>query len=79
LFFITAVLAGAERYEFATALGVAALLWTSAGVAVYLGLGGSPAAWFVAFASAGVATTVAGTAGALRLRSEEPRATTPVS
>lgn len=71
LFLVTAVLAGVERYEFATATGIAALLWTSAGVAVLLGLGGRPVDWFVAFAAAGVAMAVAGAAGAVRLRSAE--------
>jgi len=73
LFLLTAVLAGTERYEFATAAGVAALLWTSAGVALYLGVGSAPAVWFVTFASAGSATTVAGTVGAVRLRSKGRR------
>lgn len=71
LFLVTAVLAGTERYEFATAAGVAALLWTSAGVAVLLEIGGPPVDWFVAFAAAGAALALMGTAGTVRLRSGE--------
>ena len=72
LFLVTGVLAGTERYEVATGVGVSALFWTSAGATVYLGLGGPPVLWFAAFAAGGVAMTVAGLAGALRVLSETP-------
>jgi len=37
LFLATAVVAGTERYELATALGVSGVVWTSAGMSVALG------------------------------------------
>jgi hypothetical protein len=68
LFFATAVLAGAEQYEFATALGVSALIWTSAGIAVYLGTDPTSFGSFLALTILGLAVLVTGGLGTLRKR-----------
>jgi hypothetical protein len=79
LFLATAILAGSERYEFATALGVSAVIWTSAGIAVNLGADPSWAGSFLAFAGVGVAALVAGGLGALRRRFRDLRHPDPAS
>ncbi|HEY1197769.1 MAG TPA: hypothetical protein VGG32_03470 [Thermoplasmata archaeon] len=77
LFLVAAILAGAERYELATALGVSAVLWTSAGIAVYLGTDPSLIGSLLAFAIVGVVALVAGGLGALRKRSRDLRPVGP--
>ena len=78
LFLATAVLGGAERYEFATALGVSGVVWTAAGMSVYLGIDPSLVGSFLGFAIVGVASVGAGTAGALRKRGRDSRGGKPV-
>jgi len=73
LFFATAVLAGDERYEFATALGAAGVLWTSMGIAVDLGTDPAPTASLFVLASVGVLTMFAGVLGGLRRSGDEKR------
>jgi hypothetical protein len=72
LFLATAVAAGAERYAIATATGVAAVVWTSAGVSVDLGVDHSLFVSFLALASVGAAASIVGGLGALRRRSWNP-------
>jgi len=79
LFLATAVVAGAERYEFATALGVSGVIWTSAGISVYLGTDPSLIGSLLGFAIVGAAALVAGMFGALRRRSGNPRRSRPAS
>lgn len=71
LFLATGIVAGAERYEAATALGVAAVLWTSAGISVSLGVDPSLIGSLVAFATIGAVVIVAGSWGAARRRAQE--------
>lgn len=71
LFLATGVLLGSERYEYATVVGVSAVLWTSAGIAVYLGTDGLLIDSLVVFALVGIAALVAGSLGAARARSKE--------
>ncbi len=69
-FFLAAgVFAGAERIETATAVGVAAIVWTTAGIWVVRGGDSSPIATLVGLAvvgTLGLALGVAGTTRALR-------------
>jgi hypothetical protein len=74
LFFATAVAAGAERTELATALALAGLVWTSTGIALAIGTDGSATGTLIAFAALGVALVVVGVAGAARsTRRAEPQ------
>lgn len=73
LFFAAAILAGADRYEFATALGVAAVIWTSAGISVYLGADPSLLGSFLGFVIAGTAALVTGGFRTLRSVRSPPR------
>jgi hypothetical protein len=66
LFVVTAVLAGAERTELATALGVAGVVWTSAGISVSLGTDPSSLGSMIVFVAVGGAMVVV---GALRAQS----------
>jgi len=68
LFFAAAVAAGAERYAVTTVTGVAAMVWTSAGVSVYLGVDRSLFLSFLALAVVGAAVSVVGGLGAVRRR-----------
>jgi len=67
LFFAAAILSGAERYEFATAVGLAAVIWTSAGISVALGADPSLIGSFLGFVVVGAAAL--GTGGYRMLRS----------
>ncbi|MGA8711160.1 MAG: hypothetical protein WB786_08050 [Thermoplasmata archaeon] len=67
LFFVTAVFAADERYEFATALGIAAVIWTSAGIAVDLGTDPSLIGSFLAFGIVGATMLIAGVLGSRSL------------
>jgi hypothetical protein len=69
LFFATAVLAGAERTELATALGVAGVVWTSAGISLALGTDPSWAGSLVGLAALGGLGLLTGFVGALRANS----------
>ena len=73
LFFATAVLAGDERYEIATALGSAGVLWTSLGIAVDLGTDPARSVSFVVLASIGIVAMAAGVLGGLRRKAGERR------
>ena len=64
LFFATAALAGDERYELATAAGVAGVVWTSSGIAVDLGTDPSLTGSLVVFAVTGAVMLLAGVLGA---------------
>jgi hypothetical protein len=66
LFFATAVVAGAERTEAATALAVAGLVWTSAGISLATGADGAPTETLYAFVGVGIAVAALGIAGAIR-------------
>jgi hypothetical protein len=66
LFFATAIVAGAERAEVATALAAAALVWTSTGISLASGTDGSPSATLDAFVGVGVLLALLGVAGAMR-------------
>jgi hypothetical protein len=72
LFVAAAVVAGSERYEFATALGCAGIIWTSAGIAIYLGTDPSLGLTVLAFAAAGFAALAVGILGAFRARRPVP-------
>jgi hypothetical protein len=66
LFFVTAVLAGVQRTELATATGVSGVVWTSAGISVVLGTNPSPIGAFLAFGLIGGAALLAGVLGGAR-------------
>jgi hypothetical protein len=72
LFLATAVVAGAERTELATALGTVALVWTASGIAVVLGTDPSRPGSLVAFTVAGALALVGGAIGAARARRRDP-------
>jgi len=63
LFFATAVAAGAERTEAATALALAGLVWTSTGISLATGTDGSAAATLDGFLGMGALLVVLGLAG----------------
>jgi hypothetical protein len=65
-FFGTAVLAGAERTELATPLGVAGVVWTASGISLVLGTDPSFLGSLLGFATAGGIAVVAGAFGAIR-------------
>lgn len=71
LFFATAILSGAELYEFATAVGASAVLWTSAGISVYLGADPSLVASMVALVVLGLVMLGAASVGIARTRSSD--------
>jgi hypothetical protein len=73
LFFATAVVAGAERYEFATALAIAGVVWTSFGIAVVLGTDPSRLGSLVVLELLGSITVTTGALGAWRARARERR------
>lgn len=60
------VLAGWERYELATALAVSGIVWTSTGIAVYLGTDSFLGYTVIAFAVVGLVALVIGRVGAFR-------------
>lgn len=66
LFFGTAVVAGADRIEVATALGVGGVICMAAGVSAVLGSDPSRLGPFVGLAAAGALATGFGGVGALR-------------
>ena len=68
LFFATAVLAGAERTEFATAVGAAAVVWTATGIAVVLGSDPSLFVSLLGFTIGGASFLALGSLGAARAR-----------
>jgi hypothetical protein len=74
-FLITAVIAGTERYEFATALGVSGIVWTSTGISVSLGTDPSLVGSFVAFEVFGVSSLAVGVLGAVRAKHRTGRET----
>jgi hypothetical protein len=77
LFFATAVLAGAERTEAATAVGVAAIVWTSAGIALVLGTDANLWASLLGFAAVGATAVALGSIGAFRVRARSKRIRAP--
>jgi hypothetical protein len=66
LFFATAVVAGAERTELATALGASGVIWTAAGISVVLGTDPSTFGSFLGIGLCGVALLIAGIVGRAR-------------
>jgi hypothetical protein len=66
LFFATAVVAGAERTEAATALALAGLVWTAAGISRAIGADGAPTETLYAFVVIGIVAVAVGVAGATR-------------
>ena len=66
LFFATAVLAGLEQTEAATAVGVAGIVWTSAGISVALGTDPSLLGSLVGLGAAGGLALLLGVVGAFR-------------
>jgi hypothetical protein len=68
LFLATAVVAGAERAELATALAVAGMVWTAAGISVVTGTDGALSATLIGFAAVGVVCAGAGVLGVVRPR-----------
>ncbi len=74
LFLLTAVAAGAERTEIATALAASGMVWTAAGISVVAGVDGAVLATTLAFALVGAVLLGAGTVGwASRRRVASPR------
>jgi hypothetical protein len=63
LFLAAAVLAGAERYDLATGVGISAMVFTTVGISVYLGVDASPIESALGFLTVGVGLLLAGTAG----------------
>lgn len=74
-FLVTAVIAGTERYEFATVLGVSGIVWTSTGISVSLGADPSLVGSFVAFEVLGASSLAAGVLGAVRAKHRNERET----
>ncbi len=73
LFLLTAVAAGAERTELATALAVSGMVWTAAGISVVAGVDGSVFVTGLAFALVGAILLGAGIVGwATRRRRPAP-------
>ena len=72
LFFATAVLAGAERPEPATSLGVAGVVWTSAGVSLALGTDPSLVGSMLGLSVAGAILLALGAGGAVRAHARSP-------
>jgi len=68
LFFATAVLAGFERYEWATAVGFSAIVWTAAGIAISLGTDRYPLGAAAGLGFAGAGLVVLGVVRARRRR-----------
>lgn len=66
LFLATAVVAGLERAEAATALAISGLLWTSAGISMAAGFDGDALATGIGFAVAGIGLVGIGSAGLVR-------------
>lgn len=81
LFFLTAVLAGAERIEFATGVGTAALVWTATGIGIGLGTDPSFLGSLVALGAVGAAALCVGVRGAVRAdgRTKRISASAPVA
>ncbi|MGD0587388.1 MAG: hypothetical protein ABSA63_01135 [Thermoplasmata archaeon] len=69
LFLATAILAGEGRYEFTTAVGTSAMVWTSSGIAVVLGTDPSLIGSLFCFVFVGVAALALGLLGRSRARS----------
>ncbi|HTW77735.1 MAG TPA: hypothetical protein VMG14_08260 [Thermoplasmata archaeon] len=72
LFLATAVVAGAERAEFATALAVAGVVWTAAGISMATGVDGAPLASLVGFGVVGLMLVGLGGTGLARGRTPRP-------
>jgi hypothetical protein len=77
LFLATAVVAGAERFEAATAVGAAAVIWTALGISLVLGTDPSPAGTALGFALVGAAAGIGGVAGRRRVVRREGPARAP--
>jgi hypothetical protein len=79
LFFGTAVLAGAERTELATAFGTAGIVWTAAGISLVLRTDPTLVGSLVAFTFVGGAALAIGIVGAFRAlaRTSGPSRTGP--
>jgi hypothetical protein len=73
LFLATAAVAGAERSELATALAVAAIVWTAAGISEAMRVDTAHVATAVGFVTAGALFVGGGLAGASRARATVPR------
>ncbi len=74
LFLLTAVAAGAERTEIATALAVSGMVWTAAGISVVARVDGAVIATTFAFALVGAVLIGVGMAGwTTRRRVPSPR------
>ncbi|HXW66538.1 MAG TPA: hypothetical protein VEL82_01460 [Thermoplasmata archaeon] len=71
LFLLTAIVAGAERTEAATALAVGAIVWTAAGISVTVGTDGALAASGIGLGLAGGLAALLGTLGARRSGARE--------
>lgn len=68
LFLLTAVLAGVERTELATATGIAGIVWLAGGISVVLGTSAGGLEVFAGFAVVGGACVALGILGSLRSR-----------
>lgn len=73
LFLAAGVAIGSERYGLATAFGAAGVVWTSTGIAVYLGTDPELGVSALAFGAVGVIVTVASYFGAFRHRARDSR------
>ena len=71
LFLATAVVAGTERYELATALGLAGVFWTAAGISVALRVDPSLNASLLGLALVGLVSLAAGVLSVHRSRLEQ--------
>jgi hypothetical protein len=69
-FLAAAALAGAERFELATALGVSGVVWTSAGIAVYLGVDRFLWGSFLGFVAVGGFALILGGAKSFQRRAQ---------
>jgi hypothetical protein len=74
LFLATAVVAGMERNEIASALAVAAIVWTAAGISVVTGTDGGLLASLIGFVLVGISFVAAGLMGIVHPRASRPAA-----
>jgi hypothetical protein len=73
LFFATAVAAGSDRIELATAFGAAGVVWTATGIALALGTDGLPIPTAAAFQGVGLVALFVAAAGWHRARGRSKR------